>query len=213
MGDLQIALIDDLVVVEEDVEVDDARSPALAFDPLAAHVGLDLLQALEQVGRGELGFYLEDAVAEPGLRVAVRLAFVERGFLYHARLRQLGYTAPGLADVGSPVSKIGSDPDEHAVRHTIRPPHPTSTTAAIPRCPRGHLSRIHHAHPLPRAAFRSQAVADRERLGAASIEICAPLQGAVSRQLSAISSQLCALRRHQSRYGGPPESRKLISAS
>src|SRR5689334_22381056 len=47
MRNLERALLDDLLIAEEDVEIDDARAPALARHTLSAHRLLDGLQPLQ----------------------------------------------------------------------------------------------------------------------------------------------------------------------
>ena len=65
MRDGQAGLVDHLVAVEQQVEVDRARPPALPA--LAAQLALDREEDVEQLPRRELGLERGDAVQEPRL--------------------------------------------------------------------------------------------------------------------------------------------------
>src|SRR4029453_18540873 len=117
MRDLEIALVDHVLVEEQDVEIDDARSPPLPLDPLAPHRLLDGLELLQQRLRGEVGLDLDDAVDEPRLGVAQRLALVERRRPHDPRARQLRHLLDGFDRVGPAIAEVRSDADVHAVRH------------------------------------------------------------------------------------------------
>src|SRR5215475_8030898 len=117
MRNLERPLVDDVLIEEQDVEIDDARAPALPLDALAAHGLLDGLQLLEQDLGPEIGIDLDDAVDEPRLRVAERLALVEGRCAYDARRGELGDLLDGLRRVGPPVTEIRPDADVHAVGH------------------------------------------------------------------------------------------------
>src|SRR5262249_25999675 len=108
---LQRPLVDDVLVEEQDVEIDDARTPALPLDALAAHGLLDGLQLLEQDVGPEIGLDLDDAVDEPRLRVAERLALVEGRCAYDAGSGEVGDLLDGLRRVWPPVA--GMRPDAH----------------------------------------------------------------------------------------------------
>src|SRR5215475_6341007 len=117
MRNLERPLVDDVLIEEQDVEIDDARAPALPLDALAAHGLLDGLQLLEQDLGLEIGLDLDDAVDEPRLRVAERLALVEGRCAYDARPGELGDLLDGLRRVCPPVTEIRPDADVHAVGH------------------------------------------------------------------------------------------------
>src|SRR5882724_8431605 len=113
--DLQRAFGDGLIVEQQDIEIYDARAPALALDALASHRRLDGLGALQEIVGLELGLELEDTVDEPRLRVAVRLAFVERRRFDDARRGEGGELLLRLAKVGLAIAEIRAESDVDAM--------------------------------------------------------------------------------------------------
>jgi hypothetical protein len=65
MRDVEARCIDDGVIVEQDVEVDEAGAVGEWF--AAAHVGFNAAESRKKLVGGEAGGGLEDSVEEPGL--------------------------------------------------------------------------------------------------------------------------------------------------
>jgi len=81
MRHLEVRLGDDSFVVEEDVQVDEAR--ALGEGLAASHVRFDAAESSKKFAGREASFGAEGGVEEPGLvEVVDRFCFVETGDLF-----------------------------------------------------------------------------------------------------------------------------------
>src|SRR5215212_7265265 len=78
MGKFQTATVNDVVVEQENIEVDLARSPFFGLRRLlTTHCFLDGLKASQQFVRGEIRLYLDYAIDIPVLRIADRFTLVQ----------------------------------------------------------------------------------------------------------------------------------------
>ena len=86
MGHLQFQRVNGLVTVEENIQIDQARTFGNEF--LAAHVGFDSAQRVQQIQRRDFVRRLHDAIQEPRLLAQIHgFRFVQRGNTRHAYLR------------------------------------------------------------------------------------------------------------------------------
>src|SRR5258706_6986778 len=107
MRDDQVAQIDALVVEQEDVDVDDARTPAAR--PLATSLALRLLGRAQQLARRPRPFALHDLVEKPRLVAdAPRLGFYDATLTHYAK-SFLTQSAPGSAEVASSSSEARAE--------------------------------------------------------------------------------------------------------
>jgi len=78
MGNLEVGRIDDVVAVEKDVEIDEARAFGEGF--FAAHLRFDVAEGSEELRSREVSLRFEDGVKEPGLvKVIDGFGFVDAG--------------------------------------------------------------------------------------------------------------------------------------
>ena len=107
MRDLQIGSVDGLVGVEQDVQVDEARTLGKGF--LAAHGRFDAPKRGEKLRGRKMGLGEKDGVEEPGL-VEVLDGF---GFVEARKLCDLNgglrHAADGFAEMGLAVADIGTE--------------------------------------------------------------------------------------------------------
>src|SRR5262245_11249673 len=116
MRDSQASLLDVHISVQEEVEVDRARPPALAAD--AAELLLNRKQALEELPRAELGLDLDGAVEKRPLldrAHGLRLPNLGDGHDVYGVLRR--EQLDRLPEVLLTVAEVGADTDEGSFRH------------------------------------------------------------------------------------------------
>src|SRR5688500_15894347 len=112
MRDLEPRLVDLLVPVEQEVEVDRARSEARPA-PIPAEQPLDGLKPVEQPGRRQLRPESGGAVEESRLvLVADRIGLLERRDCDDLDLGPRFEQLEGAANRRFAVSEIGTEPDE-----------------------------------------------------------------------------------------------------
>ena len=74
MGNLKIAIGDDLIAEKQDIDID--RSRSLVHHAVASELGFNLLDTREQLTRAQISFQLHSTIQEPGLITAFhRLGF------------------------------------------------------------------------------------------------------------------------------------------
>src|SRR5271157_4516629 len=109
MGDLQLGSGDGFVVVEEDVEINEARAFGEGF--LAAHGGFDGVELLQEIERGQNSLRFEGGVEEPGLFEIINgLGFVDAGNFQDADAGIFEKTN-GFAKVVIAIADVGSQRD------------------------------------------------------------------------------------------------------
>ena len=109
MRNLQVWLVEGGVVVEQDIQVDEAR--ALRKGLVAAHVGFDLPESGQELMRRKSGFRTEGGVEEPGLiEVVDGFGFVEARDFFDANGVAVE-EMDGFAEVVGAVADVGAEGD------------------------------------------------------------------------------------------------------
>lgn len=107
MRDLQLRCVDGRVVVEKNIEVDQAWALGEGF--LAAHLGFYFPQGAEQCRGRKTGLCFEDGVEEPGLvEIVDGLRFVDAGSLEHLD-RGMVQAPEGFAEIFLAFPDVGPE--------------------------------------------------------------------------------------------------------
>ena len=102
MRDLQFGSNDRLIVEEKDIDVEEARSFGEGF--LAAELGFDGAEGMQELDGLRIGFTFDDAIEEPGLvEVIDRLGFVEGRNFMHMKICR-GQRGDGGAQVRGTIA-------------------------------------------------------------------------------------------------------------
>src|SRR5579864_6054109 len=135
MRDLQVRGVDGEMPVEEDVDVQFARTPPLRVR-LAAGPGLDRLALLQQLARRQVGVDLDDLVEELWLlHPSHRFGLLHRRLRHH--LNAFGAEPrPGEREVGGTVTEVGAEAEVGPHAATSGSFQPPRTMASVIRATR-----------------------------------------------------------------------------
>jgi hypothetical protein len=114
MRDFKTGLGEDKIAIEEDIEVDGARTVGHGARAIAAKEALDEEKVIKQCARREIGFKGDDGVEEAGLiGGADRLGGIERGTRGDATQRANVLNCSGKRGIGRPggAGKVGAEGD------------------------------------------------------------------------------------------------------